>query len=181
MPFPIPLEPDGVSLRLLEAGDGRARLDAYERNREHLAPWDPERSEEFFTEEHQAGIVATMLESHAEGNALPLVIADGESIVGFVNLSSIVRGILQNAVLGYWLDRSYTGRGIMGRAVNAVIAVARDELELHSLQAGTLVNNVASQRILLGAGFERIGIAPRYLKIAGSWQDHILFQRLLED
>jgi len=40
---------------------------------------------------------------------------------------------------------------------------------------------VASQRVLTGNGFERIGIAPKYLRIAGEWQDHILFQLLLEE
>ena len=29
-------------------------------------------------------------------------------------------------------------------------------------------------------GFERIGLAPQYLKIAGQWQDHELFQRILQ-
>jgi ribosomal-protein-alanine N-acetyltransferase len=35
--------------------------------------------------------------------------------------------------------------------------------------------------VLARVGFERIGFAPGYLKIAGQWQDHVLFQRLLHD
>jgi ribosomal-protein-alanine N-acetyltransferase len=57
---------------------------------------------------------------------------------------------------------------------------ARDELRLHRLQAATLMHNTASQRTLIANGFERIGSAPKYLRIAGEWQDHFLFQRLLE-
>jgi ribosomal-protein-alanine N-acetyltransferase len=29
--------------------------------------------------------------------------------------------------------------------------------------------------------FTRIGLAPRYLRIAGAWRDHLLFQRTGED
>jgi ribosomal-protein-alanine N-acetyltransferase len=49
---------------------------------------------------------------------------------------------------------------------------------LHRLEAGTLTDNIASQRVLERNGFERIGLAPRYLHIAGRWRDHILFQRI---
>lgn len=49
------------------------------------------------------------------------------------------------------------------------------------MEAGTLVDNLASQRVLTKAGFERFGLAPRYLHIDGAWRDHRLFQRLLHD
>ena len=29
-------------------------------------------------------------------------------------------------------------------------------------------------------GFAEIGFAPRYIRIAGRWQDHVLHQRLAE-
>ncbi|WP_442858654.1 hypothetical protein [Arthrobacter sp. 9V] len=47
------------------------------------------------------------------------------------------------------------------------------------MQAATLVHNAASQTVLKRSGFERIGVAPSYLQIAGEWQDHVLFQRIL--
>ncbi|WP_324603323.1 GNAT family protein [Nesterenkonia massiliensis] len=51
---------------------------------------------------------------------------------------------------------------------------------LHRLQASVLVYNQASQTVLRTAGFQKIGLAEKYLKIAGQWQDHLLFQRLLD-
>ncbi|MBT2485945.1 hypothetical protein J7E28_14660 [Microbacterium sp. ISL-108] len=54
------------------------------------------------------------------------------------------------------------------------------QLKLHRLQAATLIHNTGSQAVLTANGFERIGHAPRYLRVAGEWQDHLLFQRLLE-
>ena len=68
----------------------------------------------------------------------------------------------------------------MRRAVQAALAHARDDLGLHRVQAATLVHNTASQRVLAATGFTPIGRAERYLHIAGEWQDHLLFQRLLD-
>lgn len=59
--------------------------------------------------------------------------------------------------------------------------LAFTELGLHRVQAATLLNNAGSQRVLEKNGFERIGVARRYLRIAGKWQDHVLFQRIAED
>jgi ribosomal-protein-alanine N-acetyltransferase len=54
------------------------------------------------------------------------------------------------------------------------------ELDLHRAEAATLVENVASQRVLEKAGFERIGLAPRYLRVNDVWRDFFLFQRLAD-
>jgi ribosomal-protein-alanine N-acetyltransferase len=73
------------------------------------------------------------------------------------------------------------GRGIATQAIDLVCAFAFGEAGLHRVEAGTLVDNVRSQRVLVKNGFRRIGLAPRYLRIAGRWQDHVLFQRLSDD
>jgi ribosomal-protein-alanine N-acetyltransferase len=35
--------------------------------------------------------------------------------------------------------------------------------------------------VLEKAGYRREGLSVRYLKIAGSWRDHLLFARTVED
>lgn len=73
------------------------------------------------------------------------------------------------------MSLSHNGRGLASAAVADAVRVAFDELRLHRLQAETLLHNTASQRVLAWNGFQPFGIAPSYLKIAGRWQDHILF------
>jgi ribosomal-protein-alanine N-acetyltransferase len=53
--------------------------------------------------------------------------------------------------------------------------------DLHRLEAATLLDNHASQAVLRRTGFTLIGRAPGYLRIAGRWRDHLLFQRLADD
>jgi ribosomal-protein-alanine N-acetyltransferase len=55
------------------------------------------------------------------------------------------------------------------------------ELDLHRAEAATLDENIPSQRVLEKAGFERIGLARRYLRINDVWRDFFLFQRLADD
>jgi [ribosomal protein S5]-alanine N-acetyltransferase len=107
-------------------------------------------------------------------------ILDSDAIAGTISLSNVVRGAFQNANVGYWVDRARNGRGLATRALAAMVDEAFGDLALHRLEAGTLVDNVASQRVLEKNGFERIGLARRYLYIGGDWRDHVLFQRIAE-
>jgi ribosomal-protein-alanine N-acetyltransferase len=171
----------GTVLRLIVREDGPALAEAYRRNRRRLAPWEPLRSARFFEAGGQTDAIADALHGHRSGALLPLVLERGDQLVGRVTLSNVVRGAFDSADLGYWVDGELEGRGVMTRAVGATLGLARDELRLHRVQAGTLLHNVGSQTVLERNGFERIGVARRYLRIAGEWQDHLLFQVLLED
>ena len=67
----------------------------------------------------------------------------------------------------------------MTAAVGAAVNIAKHDLGLHRLEAATLVHNTASQLVLEKNGFVSYGVAPAYLRIAGQWQDHRMFQRIL--
>jgi ribosomal-protein-alanine N-acetyltransferase len=69
----------------------------------------------------------------------------------------------------------FAGKGYTTAAVRAVVRYAFEDLELHRVEAACQPDNIASQRVLLKAGFTEEGRARAYLKIAGQWRDHILF------
>lgn len=108
------------------------------------------------------------------------MILDGREPVGWVGLSNLVRGPMQSAIVSYWVDRDHNGRGLCTQAVGEVVEFSFGELGLHRLEAGTLPDNFASQRVLEKNGFERYGLARRMLLIAGEWRDHILYERLAD-
>jgi ribosomal-protein-alanine N-acetyltransferase len=136
-----------------------------------LAPFEPARDERFFSVEGQR-------ERIESDDAKAFAILDGRSIAGTVAISNVVHGAFQSGNLGYWVAERLNGRGLATRAVGEVVEIAFSQLELHRLEAATLVDNVASQRVLEKNGFEPIGLARRYLQIAGDWRDHLLFQLL---
>lgn len=172
--------PDGYAIRPIDESDWRQVAAAYLRNREHLAPWDPDRPESFWSDHGQETDVARQVAAAAEGKTFSYLMTRGEQVVGRGMLTNIVRAHMQSAVVGYWIDHEHQGRGL-ATAFTARLVEEAKELGLHRLEAGTMVDNVASQRVLERSGFTRIGIAEGLLFIQGTWQDHVLYQRLLHD
>ena len=142
-------------------------------NRAFLSPFEPDRNERFYTVEGQRERLERE-DKHA------FAILDGDRIAGTVSLSNVVRGPHESANLGYWVAEPFNGRGLATKAVGELVPVAFGQLGLHRLEAGTLVDNLASQRVLEKNGFESIGIARGYLHIGGEWRDHMLFQLLAD-
>lgn len=74
-----------------------------------------------------------------------------------VSIGGIGRGVKSDLSLGfplgYSLNASYRGHGIMARALEVFVR----ECSRHCFQAVVLESNVASQRSLLNAGFDKIG------------------------
>jgi len=166
-----------TACRLITTDDAPALAELQRLNRTFLAPWEPVRTDGYFTEAGQRTAIEQALTEHQQGRNLPQVILDDSAgIVGRITLNGIVRGAFQSCSVGYWVSQSVTGRGVATAALRQIIGVAFGELGLHRIQGETLLDNAASQRVLERNGFARIGMAPEYLKIAGSWQDCILYQ-----
>jgi ribosomal-protein-alanine N-acetyltransferase len=146
-------------------------------NRDYLAPWSPLQDDAYYTAAGQREVLARQLTAYKRGAMLPLAILDSDgAIAGSINLNSIIRGAFQNGSVGYWVSQSQAGHGLASAAVADVAALAFGELGLHRIDAATLLNNTPSQRVLLHNGFRPFAVAEGYIKIAGRWQDHVLFQ-----
>jgi [ribosomal protein S5]-alanine N-acetyltransferase len=98
-------------------------------------------------------------------------IEDG-AIVGFFNLSQIVRGPLQSAYLGYGAVAAYGGQGYMSEGMALLLARAFTQLGLHRVEANIQPSNERSLALARRSGFVREGFSERYLKVAGRWRDH---------
>lgn len=167
--------------RLIRLDDAPVVAQLLRDNREFLAPWEPVRPELFFTDGGQQEVIRASLEEHEQGLTLPHVIVDdSDRIIGRIALSRISRGPFQSCSLGYWVSAADNGRGVATAAVHDVLRVAFEELGLHRVEAGTVRHNVRSQRVLEHNGFIHFGVAPAYIQIAGTWQDHLLFQVLTD-
>lgn len=162
--------------RLVRVDDAPRLAQLLRANREFLAPWEPIRPEAFFTVEGQRRVVEDALDGYGRGVTIPRVIVTGGAIVGRITLTNVVRGAFLSCSIGYWVAADHNGRGLATAAVGEIKTAAFAKLGLHRIEAGTLPHNIRSQRVLERNGFERIGIAPSYLRIAGHWQDHVLYQ-----
>ena len=177
----VPASSVSGTTRLVEVDDAAALADLLTVNRAFLAPWEPVREETFYTAAGQADLLRAALERHAQGALVPHVILVDGRIAGRITLNEIMRGPFQSCRLGYWVGSADNGRGVATAAVRQIVRVAFGELGLHRIEAGTLLHNTGSQRVLERNGFERFGIAANYLNIAGTWQDHALYQLINPD
>jgi ribosomal-protein-alanine N-acetyltransferase len=169
-----------VAIRQALRADAEAVAALFAAQRAHLAPWDPRREPGFFTRAGQCARLSAAERDRAAGTAYRFLILEGGELAGEVAITSVVRRSFQSASLGYWVAGERCGRGVATAAVAAICAFAFDELDLHRLEAGTLLHNIGSQIVLDRNGFAPFGVAAGYLRIAGAWCDHVLFQRTCE-
>jgi ribosomal-protein-alanine N-acetyltransferase len=173
---------DGIHLRTPQGQDYGAWAELRAQSREFLTPWEPTWSSTELTKvsfrrrlRHYARDLREDL-----GYAFFLFRDSDEALLGGLTLSNVRRGVTQACTLGYWVGAPYAGQGYMTAAVSAVVPFVFDTLRLHRLEAACLPHNEASRRLLERTGFRREGLARRYLKINGIWQDHLLYA-LVED
>ena len=162
-------------IRLLRPDDAEELAALYAANRAFLTPFEPDRTDEFFP----AGFQRRRIEAAGEYHWRWAIVA-GDRIAGTIVLADVLRGELQLGNVGYWVDRAHNGRGLATAAVADVVEFAFGDAGLHRLEAGTLVDNHASQRVLVKNGFERYGLARKLLKVNGAWRDHVLFERVAD-
>ncbi|WP_028066928.1 GNAT family N-acetyltransferase [Solirubrobacter soli] len=97
---------------------------------------------------------------------------EDRALVGWFNVSDIVRGALQGANLSYGGVAAYRGQGYMSEALQLVLHEAFETLDLHRLEANIQPGNAGSLALARRAGFQLEGFSPAYLKIDGDWRDH---------
>ena len=152
-------------------------------SREFLVPWEPAWASDALSR----AAFRRRLQRQAEdwqrdlGYAFFIFRRSDDALVGGINVNNVRRGVAQMASLGYWIGKPHARQGYMSEAIRLVLGFAFEQLGLHRCEAACLIANRASQSVLRGAGFREEGLAKRYLRINGEWQDHLLFALLRED
>lgn len=146
------------------------------RNQAFLQEWDPLRTADYYTLETQQSLIMSDLLQMESGQLSKFCIykrGAPHRMIGTVALSNIVRGVFQSCHLGYRLDQEEVNKGYMTEAVSRVISYAFDELKLHRIEANIMPRNTSSLKVVERLGFCPEGVARKYLRINGKWEDHI--------
>ncbi|ATO31978.1 GNAT family N-acetyltransferase [Dickeya dianthicola] len=145
-------------------------------NRDNFAPFEPLRTEDYFSlDSIRQRIVDSQPDFKAKKCLLLVFTSKGENkIIGSINFTNFVYGVFQAGYLGFSIDKSFQGQGLMRETLESAIAYVHENYGLHRIMANHLPENIRSQKILASLGFVREGFAKSYLKINGTWQDHVL-------
>ena len=166
-----------LHLRLGRPDDIPGILSYYRQNREHLAPYEPLKTAQFYTADYWVEALSQRSREAEEGKTLKLFLflkTPPHPLVGSLNFSNFSRGVFQNCTVGYSLAANYQGQGYMSEALRAGIDYVFSQLQMHRIEANYLPCNQRSGNLLKRLGFTVNGYAPDYLYIAGRWQGHIL-------
>jgi ribosomal-protein-alanine N-acetyltransferase len=177
------IESGRVMLRTPQMSDYPAWAELRASSREFLTPWEPLWAPDELSRASFRRRVRHYLRDLREdvGYALFIYATATNTLVGGLTLCNVRRGVTQSCTLGYWIGADHAQKGYMTAAVRAVVPFVFDSLELHRLEAACLPTNAASIRLLEKTGFKREGLARRYLRINGAWQDHLLYALLDSD
>ena len=155
-----------VAVRTPTLADEQAFIAAMRASRSLHRPWismpeTPEKYAEYVARAEEPRYEPFIACRHEDG-----------AIVGFLNISEIVRGSFKSAFLGYGGVAAFAGQGYMTEALQLVLREAFTRIGLHRLEANIQPGNVASIALAKRCGFELEGFSPRYLKVGGRWRDH---------
>jgi len=183
--WPATLTDGDVTLRPLRMRDATAWMESRRHNVEWLRPWEATPPAGPTTFGVSAAVFTTMtrrLRADARaGRALPFVVAVDGKFAGQLNIAGIVRGSMDSAHVGYWVDQRVAGRGVMPTAVALAVDHCFGPVGLHRIEVNIRPENVASRRVVEKLGFREEGIRKRYLHISGDWRDHISYAVLKEE
>jgi ribosomal-protein-alanine N-acetyltransferase len=124
-----PLFTERLRLEYLDVAHAHALLAYVARNHEHVRPWMPTHPPEETTEASIRDVIEGRVGSVRGFRTR------SDDIVGSIDLLSILRGMLQSAMLGYSVDATREGRGYATEGARAVVRFAFDELNLHRVEA----------------------------------------------
>ncbi len=174
----LELTTERLTLKVLGPAYASQVLAYLVRNRTFFKEWNPATTEEYFSLAHQEQRLRNELALTQDRWMLRLHLfkrsdTSYHTVIGDLALNNIIYGAFLSCHLGYKIDERYLNQGLMTEAVRAAIGYAFGELKLHRIEANIMPRNLRSRRVVEKLGFEEEGLARKYLKINGVWEDHI--------
>ena len=146
-----------TELQRLRADHAAAILAFETANRAYFARSVSDRGDEYF-EHFTEQLDVRLAEQEAGTGAYYVLVDDDGSVLGRFNLVLVGEGV---AELGYRVAQQVTGRGVATATVRALCLLAASRHGIRTLRAATAHDNVASQQVLVKAGFTEVGPADR--------------------
>ncbi|MBU2899348.1 GNAT family N-acetyltransferase [Vibrio hepatarius] len=169
-----------IIIRTARPSDVEEITNYYLLNKAHLAKWEPERDENFFTTQGWHQILYKFDELSKNGSLVYFIILDRQSakMIGTISFSNICRFPFHCCKLDYSLSKSVQGRGIMTKALRIAVNYMFQVQNIHRISASVMPKNARSKAVLNHLEFKSNGFAKDYLLINKHWEDHELVSLL---
>jgi ribosomal-protein-serine acetyltransferase len=168
---------DGVRMRPMQLEDTVELHRAIETNRAHIGRWLPFAEQP--SERTEAHVRRSVRDFQA-GRGLAMVVLDRGRLIGAVSFVDTSREH-SSTQIGYWLAREAGGRGIMTRAVAAMIAEAFGPWGFRRVEIRVAAGNARSRAIAERLGFREEGLLRAGHTVGGATHDEVVYGLLAED
>lgn len=170
-----------ISIKLLSVPEMDKILEFELLNREFFEKTCLPRGDSYYELDNFKRIIEDLVQEQGEGLLFMYLIYNnmGE-IIGRVNLADVQRGNFNKAELGYRIGEAHQGRGYATKAVKLILEEVINNHKLHRIEAGTSVNNIGSQIVLIKNGFRFVGKQEKYILLNGEWHDNIIFEKVID-
>ena len=162
-------------LRRLEESDADELYRLIDANRAYLAPWLPWAGTQ--TREGTLEFIRMIRRQEASNNGFQAGLVEEGSIVGMVGFHG-VNWPHGSTTIGYWLDEGHQGRGLMTRAVRALVDHAFGVWDLHRVEIQVAVDNHRSRAIPGRLGFREEGVLREAERIGDRYNDLAVYAML---
>jgi ribosomal-protein-serine acetyltransferase len=167
-----------VHLRHLESCDAEEMYALVVANRDHLLPWMPWAADQDL--ERTKAFIAMGRKQLADNNGFQVAMVEDGRIIGALGFDD-VDWENRSAGIGYWIDQGHEGRGLVTRAVRAMIDHAFGVWGMHRIEIQAAPGNARSQAIPLRLGFTREGMLRESERSGDGWLDGVVFGLLASE
>ena len=167
---------EGAELRLLEERHAEELFTLINRNHERLVVWVPWLGSSGSLEQTR-DFIKRKLQRLADNNGFAAGIWHEGALAGEIALDYID---WPNCIteIGYWLDSSAEGRGLVTKACRSLIAYAFGELGLNRVQIRCAAENWRSRAIPEKLGFTQEGIVRQAERLHDRYVDLVIYGML---
>ena len=163
---------DELELRLVHTGDAAPLFALVDGNRLHLREWLPW-VDATRGEADTARFVASSQQLFAEGKEAVAAIWHRGTLVGVIGLHAIDPAA--RPFIGYWIAQDAQGKGIVTRAVRAMLDYAFSDRGLERVEIRCAAGNTRSQAVPLRLGFAREETIKNAERLHDRYEDAIVF------
>ena len=161
-------------LKVIDRSCAELVIDYYLRNKAFLKEWETEKDDEFYTIQYQEEQLDKELAYIENNYSIRLWIFkrnDESKIIGSVLFYNYIRAAFLSCHMGVKLDKDEVNKGYMTEACQKGIEIIFNEFGMHRIEVYIMPKNKCSLGLVEKLGFNNEGLAYKYCKINGKWED----------
>ena len=168
-----------LKLKILRPEDAGALFELTDHNRDFLRQWLPW-LDATKSEADSLNFIQGTMKQFGENQGVQMGIWESNQLAGIIGHHKI-SWVNKSTSLGYWLGKSFSGKGIMTSACKALIEFSFNDLKINCIEVAAATENKKSRAIPERLGFSLDGVLRQREWLYDKFVDHAVYSLLSSD